>query len=68
MAGRYTEASSRGFFVVKAYDVQSFNNSEIATEITHSSRASSTLSFFEIEFYQLSFAVYLKGFDNYISL
>lgn len=38
MPGDRWHVRSRGFFAVKAWDVQNFNTSEIATEITHSSR------------------------------
>lgn len=37
MPGDRWHVCSGGFFAVKAWDVQSFNTSEIATEITHSS-------------------------------
>lgn len=50
---------SRGFFAVKAWDVQSFNTSEIATEITHSSRVASMLFLWD-RFLPTLF--YLRGF------
>lgn len=43
MPGDGCHVHSSGFFVVKAWDVQSFNTSEIATEITYSSRVASML-------------------------